>query len=82
MGRLLSGIATSLLFSVFEAWMVSEHHKRGFSGLYIAVALLCLYVHVCACLQVRTCVSECLRAHTRTRAGGTTVAVDVGVDGW
>ena len=31
MGRILGGIATSLLFSVFEAWMVSEHHSRGFA---------------------------------------------------
>lgn len=31
LGRVLSGIATSLLFSVFEAWMVCEHTKRGFS---------------------------------------------------
>jgi len=30
-GRLLSGIATSLLFSVFEAWMVYEHNQRGFA---------------------------------------------------
>ncbi|TPX68724.1 hypothetical protein SpCBS45565_g02881 [Spizellomyces sp. 'palustris'] len=30
LGRVLGGIATSLLFSVFEAWMVSEHHSRGF----------------------------------------------------
>eukprot|EP01087_Luapelamoeba_hula_P010142 TRINITY_DN2671_c2_g1_i1.p1 TRINITY_DN2671_c2_g1~~TRINITY_DN2671_c2_g1_i1.p1 ORF type:complete len:495 (+),score=72.39 TRINITY_DN2671_c2_g1_i1:89-1573(+) len=30
-GRLLAGIATSLLFSVFEAWMVFEHFKNGFS---------------------------------------------------
>jgi MFS family permease len=29
-GRLLSGIATSLLFSVFEAWMVHEHHRHNF----------------------------------------------------
>lgn len=29
-GRLLGGISTSLLFSVFEAWMVCEHHRRGF----------------------------------------------------
>ncbi|KAI8593331.1 hypothetical protein BDZ88DRAFT_493222 [Geranomyces variabilis] len=29
-GRLLGGISTSLLFSVFESWMVSEHHSRGF----------------------------------------------------
>lgn len=32
LGRILSGIATSLLFSVFEAWMVYEHNKRGFSS--------------------------------------------------
>ena len=28
-GRLLAGISTSLLFSVFEAWMVSEHKSKG-----------------------------------------------------
>jgi len=31
-GRLLSGVATSLLFSVFEAWMVCEHNQRGFAS--------------------------------------------------
>lgn len=30
-GRVLGGISTSLLFSTFESWMVSEHRKRGFS---------------------------------------------------
>ncbi len=30
LGRLCSGVATSLLFSAFEAWMVSEHNSRGF----------------------------------------------------
>ena len=29
-GRFLSGVATSLLFSSFESWMVSEHRGRGF----------------------------------------------------
>jgi hypothetical protein len=29
-GRLLGGIATSLLFSVFEAWAVAAHAARGF----------------------------------------------------
>lgn len=29
-GRLLAGIATSILFSAFESWLVSEHNKRGF----------------------------------------------------
>eukprot|EP01130_Rhizamoeba_saxonica_P014411 TRINITY_DN6294_c0_g1_i1.p1 TRINITY_DN6294_c0_g1~~TRINITY_DN6294_c0_g1_i1.p1 ORF type:complete len:437 (-),score=73.51 TRINITY_DN6294_c0_g1_i1:46-1356(-) len=29
-GRILAGIATSLLFSVFESWMIYEHNSRGF----------------------------------------------------
>ena len=29
-GRVLGGISTSLLFSAFEAWMVTEHRIRGF----------------------------------------------------
>lgn len=31
LGRLLGGVATSLLFSSFESWMVSEHFSRSFS---------------------------------------------------
>lgn len=31
-GRFLSGISTSLLFSVFESWMVCEHNKLGFDS--------------------------------------------------
>ncbi|KAI9338822.1 hypothetical protein BDR26DRAFT_803484 [Obelidium mucronatum] len=30
-GRILGGISTSLLLSIFEAWMVSEHFSRGFN---------------------------------------------------
>lgn len=30
LGRLFGGIATSLLFSAFESWLVAEHFKRGF----------------------------------------------------
>lgn len=30
LGRMLGGLSTSLLFSAFESWMVSEHRKRGF----------------------------------------------------
>jgi len=29
-GRLLGGIATSLLYSSFESWMVAAHNKQGF----------------------------------------------------
>jgi MFS family permease len=32
LGRFLSGVATSLLFSAFETWMVCEHHKQGFDS--------------------------------------------------
>ncbi|RUS71434.1 hypothetical protein EGW08_020804 [Elysia chlorotica] len=31
-GRLLGGIATSILYSAFESWLVFEHHKRGFDS--------------------------------------------------
>jgi hypothetical protein len=31
LGRLLGGIATSILFSAFESWMISEHFSKGFS---------------------------------------------------
>ena len=30
-GRLLAGVATSLLFSVFESWLVTEHNARKYS---------------------------------------------------
>jgi predicted MFS family arabinose efflux permease len=35
LGRFLSGISTSLLFSVFESWMVCEHHKQGFDSVLL-----------------------------------------------
>ena len=31
MGRVFCGIATSLLYSAFESWLVAEHFKRGFN---------------------------------------------------
>jgi len=31
-GRILGGISTSLLFSVFDSWLVSESQSRGFNG--------------------------------------------------
>jgi MFS family permease len=35
-GRLLAGIATSILFSAFESWLVSEHTRRGYEPALIA----------------------------------------------
>jgi hypothetical protein len=34
-GRLLGGVSTSLLFSVFEAWMVSTHKKLEFEAAWM-----------------------------------------------
>eukprot|EP00798_Chlamydomonas_sp_ICE-L_P011227 gene11227-18856_t len=34
-GRLLGGIATSLLFSAFESWIVAEHFAKGFDGKWL-----------------------------------------------
>lgn len=36
LGRLLGGIATSILFSAFESWLVFEHNKRGFADALLA----------------------------------------------
>ncbi|KAJ1419018.1 hypothetical protein B484DRAFT_333619 [Ochromonadaceae sp. CCMP2298] len=35
-GRVLGGMSTSLLFTAFESWMVSEHKKRGFPQAWLA----------------------------------------------
>lgn len=34
-GRVLGGVATSLLFSAPEAWLVGENQKRGFEGRWL-----------------------------------------------
>ncbi|KAJ3690334.1 hypothetical protein LUZ61_019498 [Rhynchospora tenuis] len=37
LGRILGGIATSLLFSAFESWLVAEHNKRGFDAQWLSL---------------------------------------------
>ncbi|EHA8587269.1 molybdate-anion transporter [Cocos nucifera] len=37
LGRILGGIATSLLFSAFESWLVAEHNKRGFEPQWLSL---------------------------------------------
>lgn len=32
LGRIFAGIATSILFSAFESWLVSEHNRRSFDS--------------------------------------------------
>jgi len=36
LGRVLGGVATSLLFSVFDAWLVAEHAQRGFDAAWLS----------------------------------------------
>ncbi|KAK9082463.1 hypothetical protein Syun_031387 [Stephania yunnanensis] len=36
-GRVLGGIATSLLFSAFESWLVAEHNKRNFDQQWLSL---------------------------------------------
>ncbi|KAL5715484.1 hypothetical protein ACHQM5_017296 [Ranunculus cassubicifolius] len=36
-GRILGGIATSLLFSSFESWLVAEHNKRNFEQQWLSI---------------------------------------------
>jgi len=35
-GRVLGGIATSILFSAFESWLVYEHNKRGYEAAWLS----------------------------------------------
>ena len=35
-GRVLGGISTNLLFSAFESWMTTEHHKRKFPQAWLS----------------------------------------------
>jgi MFS transporter, MFS domain-containing protein family, molybdate-anion transporter len=35
LGRLFGGIATSLLFSAFESWLIAESVKQGFHGVLL-----------------------------------------------
>ena len=35
-GRILGGLSTSLLFSAFESWMVSEHRRNNFPDALLA----------------------------------------------
>lgn len=64
-GRVLGGVATSILFSAFEAWAVSEFRARGLRGLRAFFALLISVNSVVAILA--GVVSEWLVAWTGTR---------------
>ena len=39
-GRLLGGIATSILYSAFESWVIYEHHKVR--SILLMIIVMCL----------------------------------------
>ncbi|KAI6214191.1 hypothetical protein M3Y94_00239000 [Aphelenchoides besseyi] len=41
LGRFFGGVATSILFSAFESWLVCEHNKRGFKDDFLST----IFVH-------------------------------------
>lgn len=41
-GRILGGIATSLLFSAFESWLIAEHNKVSLR--FITLIFMCILV--------------------------------------
>jgi MFS family permease len=45
-GRLTGGVATTLLFSVFDAWMVSEYHTRGLAYMSLSLSSVFSYAAV------------------------------------
>jgi len=42
-GRVLGGVATSLLFSSFESWMVCEHNARGYDSTSLSDTFSLMY---------------------------------------
>lgn len=50
LGRLCGGVATTLLFSVFEAWMITEYHSRGLAGSELKLSRVFGYMTTLSCV--------------------------------
>lgn len=49
-GRLAGGVSTTLLFSVFEAWMITEYHSRGLGGSELRLGEVFGYMTTLSCV--------------------------------
>ena len=58
LGRLLGGVATSLLFSAFESWMVCEHNARGYDGASLSDTFSLMYFGNSLCAILAGMVAE------------------------
>lgn len=45
-GRLTGGVATTILFSIFDVWMVSEYHSRGLSDSSLSLSSVFSYAAI------------------------------------
>jgi len=50
LGRLCGGVSTTLLFSVFEAWMITEYHSRGLERSGLRLASIFSYMTTLSCI--------------------------------
>ena len=50
LGRICGGISTTLLFSVFEAWMITEYHRRGLQNSDMTLGSIFGYMTTLSCI--------------------------------
>jgi len=50
LGRICGGVSTTLLFSVFEAWMITEYHSRGLASSGLPLGTICGYMTTLSCI--------------------------------
>ena len=58
LGRVLGGVATSLLFSSFESWLVCEHNARGYDPQLLGDTFSLMYFGNSLCAIVAGIVAE------------------------
>jgi len=58
LGRILGGVATSLLFSSFESWMVCEHNARGHDAASLSDTFSLMYFGNSLCAILAGLVAE------------------------
>lgn len=50
LGRLAGGVGTTLLYSVFEAWMISDYHERGLQAFALELGPIFSAMTTISCL--------------------------------
>lgn len=78
-GKFCGGVSTTLLYSVFDAWMITEYHKRGLEAEHLSLGTLygwmtCLNSIVAIATGI---VGEILVSFTGTKASPFLLAVVV-----